>query len=121
MQQRLCSSSTAIVVLLVTGCAASVPPKAAESDASQKWHADVDYYALLKLVDTRIHPRWNRNVSKQDVLEVLGPGIDDPNEYPNAGPDHWVYPSRRPIPIGSYLYICFDHEDMVKEVSWGSE
>jgi hypothetical protein len=101
------------------GTTASVP--FADGGAVERWRATGDYDALLELVDAHIDPAWNGKVSKADVTRYLGEGIHDPDGYPNAGPDFWVYSSRRPVPVGSYLYIAFTGDGLVKAVSWGSE
>jgi hypothetical protein len=91
-----------------------------QADPVTRYHQTEDYYALLQIVDEQIDPAWNGRVSKADVLKFLGKGIDNPDLYPNAGPDYWVYTSTRRIPEGSYLCITFDN-GFVKSVAWGSE
>ena len=92
------------------------------SDAQERWETSGDYYALLELVDTYIDPQWNGKVSKAEVIKWLGgEGAHSEDEYPNAGPNFWVYSSTRPIPSGSYLFIEFGDDGFVKDVAWGSE
>jgi hypothetical protein len=107
-------------LLAFAGCAAKPAIQSPSIDAVARYRQTDDYYALLQVVDEHIDPDWNGRVSKAEVLKYLGKGIDDPDLYPNAGPDFWVYTSTRHVPTGSYLFITFDN-DVVKSVAWGSE
>src|SRR5580704_11014454 len=75
------------------------------ADAEVVWQKTGDYYALLKIVDAHIDPRYNGNVSEADVIKYLGDGSHDGDGYPGAGPNVWVYSSSRCIPEGSYLFV----------------
>jgi hypothetical protein len=110
-----------ICLVVIGGCVCTQPKAKNISDASQRWRSTGDYYALLELVDTHIDPHWNGKVSKRDVVKCLGEGVHDPQLYPNAGANFWIYSSDRPIPSGSYLFITFGDDGFVKDVSWGSE
>ena len=110
-------------LLAVSGCATQgtiegdgVPP--AVYDA---WHKGRSYYALLQIVDAHIDPDNYNTATKEDVRKHLGEPIDDPELYPNAGPDYWVYISSRRGPNGSYLIIEFDSQGKVKGIDWVSE
>ena len=90
-------------------------------DVYQAWREKDSYYALLEIVDAHIDPSVHPRVSKADVRKYLGPAVDSPDLYPNAGPDLWVYSSSRRVPFGSYLFVEFDKAGFVKEIIWGSE
>jgi hypothetical protein len=104
-------------LLLSSGCTTSNNPPA---DPVIRYRQTDDYYALLQIVDEHIDPAWNGRVSKADVLKFLGKGIDNPDLYPNAGADYWVYTSTRRLPEGSYLFIAFK-DGYVQSLAWGSE
>ena len=116
------------VILVLLGIAASGCVGVRESRYShtpgpevfRKWREGANYYALLEIVDVYIDP-FNHKATKADVLKYLGPGCDTEDNYPQAGPRMWVYPSVRPVPYGSYLIIYFDEHDVVKEIGWASE
>ena len=112
-----------LLVAIAVGCA-STPEnsqhKVLRPDPTvyHRWTEQGNYYALLEIVDAHIH----EGVTKADVLKHLGtPFADNPEDYPNAGPNNWVYHGNRRAPYGSYLYIGFDQNGLIKELSWGSE
>jgi hypothetical protein len=111
------SFALAFAIFLCVGCGSSATP----SDAADRWRRSGDYYALLELVDRHIDPQWNDAVSKADVVKYLGNGIQNPDIYPNAGPNLWVYASSRPVAASHYLIVGFNNRGMVKDVSWASE
>ena len=115
----------ALSALVLFGCRASTNSRlvatASRSTANERWRASGDYYALLEIVDTHIDPAWNGKVSRAEVVRYLGEGLHNSDEYPGAGPKTWVYPSHRPVPSGSYLFVEFGDDGFVKQVSWGSE
>lgn len=112
--------SLAFVALLSAFAACTQSHPSPPLDAATRWRATGDHYALYELVDRYIDPQQHEKVSKADVLRLLGEGIHDPEGYPNAGPDLWVYISDK-RGNGSYLYISFDKNGFVKDASWGSE
>lgn len=108
-------------LVCISGCAGNRVADAIPAVVDDNWREHRSYYALLEIVDEHIDPRAHHNVSKADVRKYLGQGIDDPDGYPNAGPDFWVYPSSRRVPYGHYLLVYFDNTGHVAEIGWASE
>ena len=84
------------------------------------WRTTQSYYALSEIVDAYIDPR-TREVTKLDVERLLGPGDDDPEGYPNAGPRLWVYYSSRRGMNAYILLVAFDEKDRVTHINWAAE
>ena len=109
------------------GCTSPATPaseptvtKAPADGAVQRWRASQDDDALRELVDAHVDPAWCGRASKADVRPFTGTGIDDPERYPNAGPN-WVYPSVRPVPVGSSLCVEFTDDGIVPAVTRASK
>lgn len=120
---RLLGIGIVAALLAASGCAAqgSIGEDTVSPAVYDTWHKDGSYYALLEIVEAHIDPDNYNKATKEDVRKHLGKPIDDPDGYPNAGPDCWVYTSNRRGPGGSYLIIDFDSQGKVKAVDWVSE
>jgi outer membrane protein assembly factor BamE (lipoprotein component of BamABCDE complex) len=111
-------SSFALALLLMAACASAPPDddirKEVPQEVHDRWQQDGNYYALLELVEAYVEP----GVSKEVVRRHLGEGATDPDDYPNAGPNYWVYFSSRRVMEPHILIVEFDDRGLVKDAGW---
>ena len=144
MRMSLLTSGFVVYALLLAGAQAGAPalepgtsleqcwwpegsPQAASAACEQhraavmtRWRNHNSYYALLEIVETRLHFGLGK-MRREAVIDLLGDKNID-RDYPNSRRDGFlVWGSDRSLPMGSYLVVQFDKNGVAHSYDWVSE